>query len=98
MDTEALILDLMTRIQALKASVRTGDGADAHAIGVAEVLAELAGIRAEVRQDLAALHDELDGLRRDLDERFATVVTVAPHRPLVRRGRLVASPPKPPCS
>ncbi|MDX3108811.1 hypothetical protein [Nonomuraea angiospora] len=49
-------------------------------IGIALVLADLADIRAEMRQDLAALGDELAGLRRHMDDRFAAIQSMRLHR------------------
>ncbi|MFI7228257.1 hypothetical protein ACIBO5_33980 [Nonomuraea angiospora] len=49
-------------------------------IGIALVLADLADIRAEMRQDLAALGDELAGLRRHMDDRFAAIQSKRLHK------------------
>jgi hypothetical protein len=51
--------------QALQADIT------ATSIAIAELIADLAAIQTEVSQDLAALVDEIAGLRRHTDEHFA---------------------------
>ncbi|MFI7124949.1 hypothetical protein ACIBQ1_04605 [Nonomuraea sp. NPDC050153] len=72
MNIEAQILTLITRIQALEESMQPGDDST-KTVGIALVPADLADIRAEMRQDLAALGDELAGLRRHMDECFTAI-------------------------
>lgn len=71
MNQEALILDLMLRIRTLETSARTG--VDTTSIGITLVMTELADIRSEMRQDLAALGDELAGLRRHMNEHLTAL-------------------------
>ncbi|MEV4020709.1 hypothetical protein AB0J35_60560 [Nonomuraea angiospora] len=59
--------------------MRPGDDSS-KPISTAQVLAELTDIRAEMRQDLAALGDELAGLRRHMNDRFATIQSELLHR------------------
>ncbi|MGW6497472.1 hypothetical protein [Nonomuraea angiospora] len=70
---------MLTRIRALEESTQPGDD-NSKTISSALVLAELADIRAEMRQDLAALGDELAGLRRHMNDRFATIQSELLHR------------------
>ncbi|MBE1591833.1 hypothetical protein ACFPOI_14900 [Nonomuraea angiospora] len=79
MNIEAQILTLITRIRALEESMQPGDDSS-KTISIAQVLAELTDIRAEMRQDLAALGDELAGLRRHMNDRFATIQSELLHR------------------
>ncbi|MFI9841052.1 hypothetical protein ACIHFD_28755 [Nonomuraea sp. NPDC051941] len=79
MNIEAQILNLITRIRALEESMQPGDDSS-KTIGIALVLADLADIRAEMRQDLAALGDELAGLRRHMNDCFAAIRSELLHR------------------
>ncbi|MFF4622054.1 hypothetical protein [Nonomuraea jabiensis] len=72
MNIEAQILTLIRLLQALDASARPEDDS-LTLIGIALVLAQLADIRAEMRQDLAALGDELAGHRRHMNDHFAAI-------------------------
>jgi chaperonin cofactor prefoldin len=71
---EAQILECMVRLRTLEARVHTSDDATiTMMIGTALVLADLADIRAEMRQDHAALGDELDALRRHMNDHFSAI-------------------------
>ncbi|GAA2210076.1 hypothetical protein GCM10009850_055350 [Nonomuraea monospora] len=78
MNLEALILDLMLRIRTPEKSACTG--VDITAIGILLVLSELADLRTEMRQDIAALGDELAGLRRHMDEHLSILYYEMVHR------------------
>ncbi|MEO3875600.1 hypothetical protein ABGB18_43035 [Nonomuraea sp. B12E4] len=81
MNVEAQLLDLIMRLRALETRARTGDDVTTTAmIGTALVLAELAGLRAEMRQDLAAFGDELAGLRRHMNDHLSAVRAELPQR------------------
>ncbi|SDL62243.1 hypothetical protein [Nonomuraea jiangxiensis] len=77
MNTEAQIIDLMTRIRALESHT-------------AQVVADLTDLRAEMRQDVAALNDELAGLRRHMDEHFTSIRSELLHRFRVIQGEVIA--------
>ncbi|MEV4015517.1 hypothetical protein AB0J35_33945 [Nonomuraea angiospora] len=68
MDIEARLLDLMSRVRALEAAAPSGDASKATTAEAAQIQAVIAEFRNEVRQDLAALGDEMAGLRRHLNE------------------------------
>ncbi|MET7336514.1 hypothetical protein [Nonomuraea sp. NPDC005650] len=72
MNIEAQILTLIARIRALEESMQPGDDSS-KTTGIALVPADLADIRAEMRQDLAALGDELAGLRRHMNDCFTAI-------------------------
>ncbi|SEH03033.1 hypothetical protein SAMN05444920_13242 [Nonomuraea solani] len=78
MNLEAQILDLMLRIRMLEMTTRMG--ADITRIGIALMLSELADSRTEMRQDLAALGDELAGLRRHMNDHVAALRAEILHR------------------
>ncbi|MBF8189660.1 hypothetical protein ITP53_28795 [Nonomuraea sp. K274] len=70
MNIEAQILELMMRVRALEAGARTGDDIT---IGITQVKDDIADIRTEMRQDIAALGDELAGLRQNMNEHFRSI-------------------------
>jgi chaperonin cofactor prefoldin len=81
---EAQILDCMVRLRTLEAHARNSDDATiTMMIGTTLVLADLAEIRAEMRQDHAALGDELAALRRHMNDHFSAI-----HAELHRLGVL----------
>ncbi|MEV5895910.1 hypothetical protein [Nonomuraea fuscirosea] len=71
MNEEAPILELIRRVETLEMNTRTGMGI--LAIGTIVVLRELADLRTEVREDVAAVGDELGGLRWHMNELFAAL-------------------------
>ena len=75
---QAQILQCMTRLGALEARARTAE--EITMIGIALVLADLAATRAEMRQDLAALGDELAALRRHMDDHLSAISSELLHR------------------
>ncbi len=79
MNIEAQILTFIKCLQALDAGTRP-EGDRFTMIGIALVLAELADIRAELRQDLAALGDELAGHRRHTNDHLAAIQSELLHR------------------
>ncbi|TYB50159.1 hypothetical protein FXF51_57050 [Nonomuraea sp. PA05] len=78
MNLEALILDMMLRIRTPEKSACTG--VDITAIGILLVLSELNDLRTEMRQDVAALGDELAGLRRHMNEHLTILRCEMLHR------------------
>lgn len=68
----------MLRIRALETSDRLG--AEVTAIGIVLALTELAEIRTEIREDLAALSDELAALRRHMNDHLAALRSEMLHR------------------
>ncbi|MBE1589549.1 hypothetical protein ACFPOI_09235 [Nonomuraea angiospora] len=81
MDVEARLLDLMSRMQALEAGTHTSDARKATTAEVAQIRADIAEFRIEVSQDLAALGDEMAGLRRHLNEYLSSVQSKAKFQP-----------------
>ncbi|NUR89064.1 MAG: hypothetical protein HOY71_33695 [Nonomuraea sp.] len=71
MDVEAEILDIKLRIQALEATL-SPEGVVMRS-DKAEITADIADIRTEVSQNIAALGDELAGLRGQTDEHLEMV-------------------------
>ncbi|WP_346110036.1 hypothetical protein [Nonomuraea maheshkhaliensis] len=78
MNSEALFLELVQRIETLETNTRAD--ADTTAVGFLLVLTELSGLRAEIangrtetRQDSAALGDELGGLRWHMHDHFTAL-------------------------
>ncbi|MEV0614781.1 hypothetical protein AB0I81_15735 [Nonomuraea sp. NPDC050404] len=69
----------MRRIRTLETSTHTG--VNLTAISITLVLTELTAIRTETRQDLAALSDELAGLRRHLHEHLTALRAELLHQP-----------------
>lgn len=74
-NSEALFLELVQRIETLETNTRAD--VEITAIGITLVLTELADLRAEIanqrteaRQDFAALGDELGGLRWHMNDHF----------------------------
>ncbi|MET7331691.1 hypothetical protein [Nonomuraea sp. NPDC005650] len=73
MDVEACLLDLTSRVRALEVGAPISDAIKTTMAGIAEqVKADITEFRAELRQDLAALGDEVAGLRRHLNEHLST--------------------------
>ncbi|MER6004501.1 hypothetical protein ABT120_38500 [Nonomuraea angiospora] len=73
MDIEGRLLDLMSRMRALEAGVPSGGAGKATTAEVDQIKADIAEFRIEVRQDLAALGDEMAGLRRHLNEYLSSI-------------------------
>ncbi|MEU5861717.1 MULTISPECIES: hypothetical protein [unclassified Nonomuraea] len=69
MDLETQILRLLLRLRKLKAGRPTGD-LTATTTGITRMQADIADIRTEMRQDFAALGDELAALRRHMNDHF----------------------------
>ncbi|MEV0196115.1 hypothetical protein [Nonomuraea sp. NPDC050691] len=72
MDVEAHLLDLMSRVRALEAGVHITDGIIATMIGITHDVTQL---RNEIREDLAALGDEVAALRRHIAAQSASLHT-----------------------
>ncbi|MFI7125731.1 hypothetical protein ACIBQ1_08555 [Nonomuraea sp. NPDC050153] len=82
MDVEACLLDLMSRVRALEAGAPISDAIKTTMAGIAQqVKADITEFRAELRQDLAALGDEVAGLRRHLNEHLSTARPEILHQP-----------------
>ncbi|MFC4012674.1 hypothetical protein ACFOY2_35955 [Nonomuraea purpurea] len=75
MNIEAQIRDLMARIQKLESSADTAKAIATALTIIAPVMAKLADIQAEVRQDLAAHGDEIAGLRRHMNDHLTSIRT-----------------------
>ncbi|MER6577233.1 hypothetical protein [Nonomuraea sp. NPDC001023] len=69
MDLETQILKLLLRLRKLKAG-RPGGDSTATMTGITRMQADIADIRTEMRQDFAALGDELAALRRHMNDHF----------------------------
>ncbi|MER6945029.1 hypothetical protein ABT294_13485 [Nonomuraea sp. NPDC000554] len=72
MDLEAQILQLLARLRTLKAAQRSRHDITTITTGMTQVKADIADLRTEMRQDLAALGDELAALRRHINEHFTS--------------------------
>ncbi|GGT26861.1 hypothetical protein GCM10010176_084440 [Nonomuraea spiralis] len=72
MDLETQILRLLLRLRRLKAGERAGGDVTATTAGISQMQADIADIRAEMRQDFAALGDELAALRRHMNDHFTS--------------------------
>ncbi|MFI9596985.1 hypothetical protein [Nonomuraea sp. NPDC052265] len=70
MDLETQILRLLLRLRKLKAGGPTDGDIKATTTGITRMQAEITDIRAEMRQDFAALGDELAALRRHMNDHF----------------------------
>ncbi|MGW5154848.1 hypothetical protein ACWEPN_05125 [Nonomuraea wenchangensis] len=81
MDTEAHLLDLISRVRALEAGVQISDALIVAMIGIAQVMTDITELRTETRQDFAALVDEVEGLRRHLNEHLGLTRSEIPHQP-----------------
>ncbi|MEV4398398.1 hypothetical protein [Nonomuraea sp. NPDC049607] len=68
MNVEAQILEVLLRVQALETSSRTVD--DITVISIVLMMTELAALQDELRQDFAAVVDELTALRRHINDHF----------------------------
>ncbi|WP_127936739.1 hypothetical protein [Nonomuraea polychroma] len=64
------ILDLKLRVKELESSTGPNGVNTAIGIAVAQAIAQIAYTRAEITQDLAALGDEIAGLRRQVNEQI----------------------------
>ncbi|MFC5831694.1 hypothetical protein [Nonomuraea insulae] len=73
MNVEAQIIELMLRIQEFEPGPLTREDIIVITMGIVLALTNLSEIRAEVRQDLAALSDELAGLRRHMNEHLTSI-------------------------
>ncbi|MET8986975.1 hypothetical protein ABZW49_16140 [Nonomuraea wenchangensis] len=81
MDTEAHLLDLISRVRAFEAGVQISDALVVTMIGIAQVMTDITELRTETRQDFAALVDEVEGLRRHLNEYLGPTRSEIPHQP-----------------
>ncbi|MFI6742121.1 hypothetical protein ACIBI9_55235 [Nonomuraea sp. NPDC050451] len=70
MDLETQILELLVHVRTLKAGQCRSD--DGSATSMAQLKAEITNIQTEIRQDLAALGDEMTALRRHMNEHFTS--------------------------
>ncbi|MFI7466926.1 hypothetical protein [Nonomuraea sp. NPDC049646] len=71
MDLETRILRLLSRLRKLRAGRPTGD-TTATTTGITRMQADIADIRTEMRQDFAALGDELAALRHHMNAHFTS--------------------------
>ncbi|MFF0869150.1 hypothetical protein ACFYUV_45855 [Nonomuraea sp. NPDC003560] len=71
MDLETRILKLLLRLRKHKAGRPAGD-LTATTAGITRMQADIADIRTEMRQDFAALGDELAALRRHMNDHFTS--------------------------